>query len=134
MARTTLRICEALALSCADVDVAGGLLIVRVGKRDRTRLVPPHPGVVAAPSDYAASGCAFTIRRTLARRSSGPIAATGSATAPPTTPSPCCASGWAEARSAAPAPRACGTADALLEHPDGQVIHLRRMQPGDLFR
>jgi len=27
-----------------------------------------------------------------------------------------------------------GTADALLEHPDGQVIHLRRMQPGDFFR
>jgi len=33
-----------------------------------------------------------------------------------------------------PARRACGTADALLEHPDGQVIHLRRMQPGDFFR
>jgi LmbE family N-acetylglucosaminyl deacetylase len=26
-----------------------------------------------------------------------------------------------------------GTADALLEHPDGQVIHLRRMQAGDYF-
>jgi LmbE family N-acetylglucosaminyl deacetylase len=26
-----------------------------------------------------------------------------------------------------------GTADALLEHPDGQVIHLRRMQAGDFF-
>ncbi|MGH3182156.1 MAG: PIG-L family deacetylase, partial [Streptosporangiaceae bacterium] len=26
-----------------------------------------------------------------------------------------------------------GTADALLEHPDGQVTHLRRMQAGDFF-
>ena len=26
-----------------------------------------------------------------------------------------------------------GTADALLEHPGGQVIHLRRMQAGDFF-
>lgn len=26
-----------------------------------------------------------------------------------------------------------GTADALLEHPDGQVVHLRRMQAGDFF-
>ncbi len=26
-----------------------------------------------------------------------------------------------------------GTADALLEHPDGQMIHLRRMQAGDFF-
>jgi len=26
-----------------------------------------------------------------------------------------------------------GTADALLEHPDGQVIHLRRMRTGDFF-
>jgi LmbE family N-acetylglucosaminyl deacetylase len=26
-----------------------------------------------------------------------------------------------------------GTADALLEHPDGQVIHARRMQAGDFF-
>jgi LmbE family N-acetylglucosaminyl deacetylase len=26
-----------------------------------------------------------------------------------------------------------GTADALLEHPDGQVIHLRRMRAGDFF-
>ena len=26
-----------------------------------------------------------------------------------------------------------GTADALLEHPDGQVIHLRRMHAGDFF-
>jgi Cyclic nucleotide-binding domain len=26
-----------------------------------------------------------------------------------------------------------GTADALLEHPDGQVVHLQRMQAGDFF-
>ena len=26
-----------------------------------------------------------------------------------------------------------GTADALLEHPDGQLIHVRRMQAGDFF-
>jgi integrase len=52
--REGLRISEALALSCADVDLAGGILTVRAGKRGRTRLVPLHPSALAPLADYAA--------------------------------------------------------------------------------
>lgn len=48
-----LRISEALALSCADVDLDGGLITVRAGKRGLTRLVPLHPTTVVALADYA---------------------------------------------------------------------------------
>ena len=54
IACTGLRISEALALSCGDVDVADGLLTVRAGKRGRTRLVPLHPSALAPLADYAA--------------------------------------------------------------------------------
>jgi integrase len=54
IACTGLRISEALALSCGDVDVADGLLTVRAGKRGRTRLVPLHPSALAPLRDYAA--------------------------------------------------------------------------------
>jgi integrase len=54
LACTGLRVCEALALSCADVDLAGGMLTVRAGKRGRTRLVPLHPSAVPPLRDYAA--------------------------------------------------------------------------------
>lgn len=54
LACTGLRISEALALSCADVDLAGGILTVRAGKRGRTRLVPLHPSALAPLADYAA--------------------------------------------------------------------------------
>jgi integrase len=54
LACTGLRISEALALSCADVELAGGMVTVRAGKRGRTRLVPLHPSAVPPLRDYAA--------------------------------------------------------------------------------
>jgi site-specific recombinase XerD len=53
LACTGLRISEALALSCADVDLAAGMLTVRAGKRGRTRLAPLHPTAVQRLRDYA---------------------------------------------------------------------------------
>jgi len=54
LACTGLRISEALALSCADVDLDGGVITVRAGKRGLTRLVPLHASAVAALDVYAA--------------------------------------------------------------------------------
>jgi integrase len=54
MACTGLRISEALALSCGDVDLAGVMLTVRAGKRGRTRLVPLHPSALPPLTEYAA--------------------------------------------------------------------------------
>jgi integrase/recombinase XerD len=54
LACTGLRISEALSLSCGDVDLTGGMLTVRAGKRGRTRLVPLHPSALAPLRDYAA--------------------------------------------------------------------------------
>ena len=54
LACTGLRISEALALTCSDVDLAGGMLTVRAGKRGRTRLVPLHPSALTPLGDYAA--------------------------------------------------------------------------------
>ena len=54
IACTGLRICEALSLTCGDVDLAGGVLTIRAGKRGRTRLVPLHPSALAPLRDYAA--------------------------------------------------------------------------------
>jgi integrase len=54
IACTGLRINEALTLTCADVDLAGGVLTVRAGKRGRTRLVPLHATALAPLGDYAA--------------------------------------------------------------------------------
>jgi hypothetical protein len=54
LACTGLRIAEALALSCADVDLAEGMLTVRAGKRGRTRLVPLHPTALTPLRDYIA--------------------------------------------------------------------------------
>ena len=53
LACTGLRISEALALSCDDVDLGGGVITVRAGKRGLTRLVPLHASAVAALADYA---------------------------------------------------------------------------------
>jgi integrase len=53
LACTGLRISEALALACADVDLAGAMITVRAGKRGRTRLVPLHPSALAALREYA---------------------------------------------------------------------------------
>jgi site-specific recombinase XerD len=54
IACTGLRISEALTLACGDVDLTGGMLTVRAGKRGRTRLVPLHPSALAPLCDYAA--------------------------------------------------------------------------------
>jgi integrase len=53
LACTGLRIAEALTLSRADVDLTGGMLTVRAGKRGRTRLVPLHPSALPPLRDYA---------------------------------------------------------------------------------
>lgn len=54
LACTGLRISEALALTCADVDLAEAMLTVEAGKRGRTRLVPLHPTALTPLADYAA--------------------------------------------------------------------------------
>lgn len=54
LACTGLRISEALALSCGDVDLVGGVLTVRAGKNGRTRLVPLHPSALMPLRDYTA--------------------------------------------------------------------------------
>jgi integrase/recombinase XerD len=54
IACTGLRISEALMLTCGDVELAGGVLTVRAGKRGRTRLVPLHPSALTPLRDYAA--------------------------------------------------------------------------------
>lgn len=54
IACTGLRISEALSLTCDDVDLTGGVLTVRVGKRGRTRLVPLHPSDLRPLGQYAA--------------------------------------------------------------------------------
>jgi integrase len=53
LACTGMRISEALALSCADVDLADGIVTVRAGKRGRTRLVPLHPSALPPLRAYA---------------------------------------------------------------------------------
>ena len=53
LACTGLRISEALALSCVDVDLDAAVITVRAGKRGLTRLVPLHDSAVAPLSDYA---------------------------------------------------------------------------------
>lgn len=53
IACTGLRISEALALACDDVDLAGGVVTVRAGKRGRSRLVPLHPSALGPLGEYA---------------------------------------------------------------------------------
>ena len=53
LACTGLRISEALALSCDDVDLDGEVITVRASKRGLTRLVPLHPSATSALADYA---------------------------------------------------------------------------------
>ncbi len=54
-----LRISEALALSCADVDLDAGVITVRAGKRGLTRLVPVHTSALVPLGDYAAERTRF---------------------------------------------------------------------------
>lgn len=53
LACTGLRIAEALALTCADVDLGDSMLTVRAGKRGLTRLVPLHPSAINPLQGYA---------------------------------------------------------------------------------
>lgn len=53
LACTGLRISEALALSCGDVDLESGVITVRAGKRGQTRLVPLHASAVSPLRDFA---------------------------------------------------------------------------------
>jgi site-specific recombinase XerD len=109
LACTGLRISEALALSCADVDLDTGVVTVRAGKRGLTRLVPLHDSAVGPLRDFA-----FERERRHGR--AGPQDAffrTESSerlsynTASHTFR--CFAGSWAEAPPAAPAPRGCTT-------------------------
>ncbi len=52
LAATGVRISEALALRCGDLDGATTQLVVRHSKFDRTRLVPLHPTTTAALRAY----------------------------------------------------------------------------------
>jgi integrase len=49
-----LRISEALALTCGDVDLDSGVITVRAGKRGLTRLVPLHASALEPLGDFAA--------------------------------------------------------------------------------
>src|ERR1039457_5556744 len=62
IACTGLRISEALALTCGDVDLAGGVLTVRAGKRRRARLVPLHSSALP-PLRYNAANSTFIVLR-----------------------------------------------------------------------
>jgi len=50
---TGLRISEALALTCDDVDLRNGLLTIRGAKFGKTRLVPLHASACRALARYA---------------------------------------------------------------------------------
>jgi integrase len=52
LACTGLRISEALALACNDVDLDEGVLTVRAGKGGKARLVPLHPTAIDPLSAY----------------------------------------------------------------------------------
>lgn len=53
LAVTGLRVGEALALTCTDVDLPAGLLTIRSSKFGKSRLVALHPSTVQALSAYA---------------------------------------------------------------------------------
>ena len=53
LAATGMRSGEAMALTRADVDLAGGVITVLHAKFDRMRLVPLHPSVTTALREYA---------------------------------------------------------------------------------
>lgn len=54
LACTGLRISEALALDCADVDLGDGVITVRAGKRGLTRIVPLHATATAKLAAFTA--------------------------------------------------------------------------------
>jgi integrase/recombinase XerD len=54
LAATGMRVGEAIGLDRADTDLDGGVLTIRDGKFDRSRLVPLHPTVTSTLASYAA--------------------------------------------------------------------------------
>jgi integrase/recombinase XerD len=54
LAATGMRVGEAIALQRDDVDLGAGVIKIREGKFDRTRLVPLHPTVTETLRRYAA--------------------------------------------------------------------------------
>jgi len=54
LASTGLRLSEARRLSCRDVDLEAGLLMVRESKFRKSRLVPLHPSAIEPLRRYAA--------------------------------------------------------------------------------
>ncbi len=55
LACTGMRIAEALALTCADVNLVAAMITVRAGKRGRARLVPLHPSAITPLREYDAT-------------------------------------------------------------------------------
>jgi integrase len=53
LAVTGMRVGEAIGLDRDDIDMAGGLLVVRFGKNDKSREVALHPSTVDALGAYA---------------------------------------------------------------------------------
>lgn len=53
LAATGLRVGEALRLDCSDVDLAGGVLLIRQSKFDKTRQVPVSASTRVALHSYA---------------------------------------------------------------------------------
>lgn len=63
LASTGLRVCEALRLTCADVDLGRGVLTVSGTKFHKSRLVPVHVSTGLALTAYAAHRDRFVTRR-----------------------------------------------------------------------
>lgn len=63
LATTGMRVSEALALDCGDVDLERELLTVRLAKGNTTRLVPLHISTVAALRRYASTRDSIYPRR-----------------------------------------------------------------------
>lgn len=64
LATTGMRVNEALALDCSDVDLDRKLLTVRLAKGNKSRLVPLHASTVAALGRYASVRDSVYPRRT----------------------------------------------------------------------
>jgi integrase/recombinase XerD len=64
LAATGLRVSEALALDCEDIDLDGQLMTIRLAKGNKSRLVPIHVSTVAAFQKYASVRNSLYPRRT----------------------------------------------------------------------
>lgn len=64
LATTGMRVSEALALDCGDIDFDRQLLTIRMAKGNKSRLVPLHASTIAALRQYAALRDSLYRRRT----------------------------------------------------------------------